>query len=428
MNKKNSNNNDLYRKNIATDAEIKNFNLSSHLVNFLWNEPFYSRILRSLDKVETKTIPTAGVSCENDNITLYWNRNFLAGLSNKHMTGLLKHECLHLVFGHTTSRRREPHLIWNYSTDLAINSTIPSNELPDGGLIPGVYQPLDNDQKQNMSDKQIETYEGLARLIESFPKNKTSEYYFEKLSKSEDMQEMLKNQSLYSMLGFDDHDGWENMSDDEKEVLGAKIKEIVKEAVNECNEKNWGSVSSELKKEIIKIISCEIKWESLLKRFCGFTKRDDRRSSIRRLNKKYPGVHPGFKKIYKPSIAVYIDESGSVSDTELQKFFSELDNLANKTEFYVYKFDSKVDEKSSFLWKKKKKQKLIRNLTGGTCFKSVTKHADKNKKKFDAYMILTDGAAPKPPPSLSMRRCWILTSNCSLAFKADKSDIVINMK
>ena len=427
MRKKNSNNN-IYKKNTVSDEALKKFNISTHLVNFLWNEPFYSRILRSLNKVETDLIPTAGVVCENDNMTLFWNRSFLAGLTNKRMTGLLKHECLHLVFGHTTDRKREPHLIWNYATDLAINSTIPVDELPEGGLIPGIHVYLEEDQKKNMDEHQIKIYEGLSSLIASLPRNKTSEFYFEKLVKSEDMQEVLKDQEMQKLFSFDDHDGWDKLSEEQKEIMSAKIKEVIKEAVKESNERSWGSVSLGLKNEIMKIISNEIKWESLLRRFCGFTKRDDRRSSIRRLNKKYPGIHSGYKKIYKPAIAVYIDESGSVSNNDLQKIYAELDNLSNKTEFHVYKFDSMVDEESSFIWKKNKTKNLTRNLSGGTSFKSVAKHAVKNKKKFDAYIILTDGAADKPPPSLSMKRCWILTSNCNLAFKADKNDIVINMK
>ena len=52
----------------------------------------------------------------------------------------------------------------------------------------------------------------------------------------------------------------------------------------------------------------------------------------------------------------------------------------------------------------------------------------KNKKKFDAYMILTDGGAPKPNPSLGIKRCWILASGCQLVFESDSNDIVINMK
>ena len=427
MDNKSNNNSILKRHNVSQDA-INNFELTSHLVDFLWNEPFYSRILRSLNKIETDTIPTAGVSTHENEITLYWNRVFMAGLIKKHVQGLLKHECLHLVFGHTTERRREPHIIWNYGTDLAINSTIPKQELPEGGLIPGVALKITPEQKDQMSEKEYETFKKLSDLIENFPPNKTSEYYFEKLMSDSDVKEFLENQEKMVSLGFDDHDGWDDIPDDQKEMISAKIKEIVKEAAEEANNRNWGTISSETRQEIMKMLSNEIKWESLLKRFCGFTKRDERRSSIRRLNKKYPGIHSGFKKIYKPMIAVYIDESGSVSNRELAKFYAELDNLSNRTDFYVYKFDHQVDEKSSFLWKKNQRPDMQRNLTGGTSFEAVTKHAIKNKKKFDGYIVLTDGGAPKPSISRGLKRCWVLATGCKLMFEADQNDIVINVK
>ena len=429
MSVKKDNNNNLYRKNNISKDRIDNFNLSKNLIDFLWKEPFYSRILRSLNKVETIEIPTAGVSTTKEGeITLWWNREFLASLSNKEITGLLKHECLHLVFGHTTERRRDPHLIWNYSTDLAINSTIPEEELPEGGLIPGKKLILDKEQKSQMTPEQIDTYQNVSDLIASLPKNKTSEFYFEKLNQSKDIQKMAKDEEMMSGIGFDCHDGWDELSDEEREKISAKIKEIIKDAAKEANSRSWGSVSSSTRSEIMKMLSNEIKWESLLKRFCGFTKRDDRRSSVRKLNRKYPGIHPGVKKIYKPAIAVYIDESGSVSNKELELFYSELDNLSNSTDFHVFKFDHGVDEESSFLWKKRSRPNIGRTLTGGTCFEKVTKHAMKNKKRFDAYMILTDGGAPKPSSSRGLKRCWILAKNCKLAFKADSSDIQIHIK
>ena len=427
MTNKNSSNKTL-KKRKASKEEIDNFELTKYLVDFLWTEPFYSRILRSLNKIESTTIPTAGVSAADGNITLWWNREFMAGLPRKHITGLLKHECLHLVFGHTTERRKEPHLIWNYATDLAINSTIPRHELPDGGLIPGEYLHLDKDQKENMSEKEIETFEKLSNLIGSLPTNKTSEYYFEKLMSDDDIKEMLSSEGGELKISFDDHDGWDNIPDEQKELIKGKIKEIIKEAAQEANNRNWGSITSETRQEIMKMLSNEIKWESLLKRFCGFTKRDERISSVRKLNRKYPGIHSGYKKIYKPMIAVYIDESGSVSDQELAKFYAELDNLSNRTDFYVYKFDHQVDEKSSFLWKKKTRPVMKRSLVGGTSFDAVTKHAIKNKKKFDGYIVLTDGGAPKPRISKGLKRCWVLATGCKLMFEADKSDIVINVK
>jgi len=71
---------------------------------------------------------------------------------------------------------------------------------------------------------------------------------------------------------------------------------------------------------------------------------------------------------------------------------------------------------------------MHRTLTGGTCFNAVTKHAIKNKKKFDGYIVLTDGGAPKPDISRGLKRCWILATGCKLMFDADKTDIVINIK
>jgi predicted metal-dependent peptidase len=424
-----SNNNKAYKKSKVSKEKMKSFSLSSHMVNFLWNEPFYSRILRSLNKIETETIPTAGVSTKDGDITLYWNREFLAGLSKENMIGLLKHECLHLVFGHTTERKKEPHLIWNYATDLAINSTIPERELPEGGLIPGKKLFLEPEQLSEMSQEEINTFEEISELIASLPRNKTSEYYFNILNKNKSVQKMAAENNIKVFCsGFDEHDGWDDIDEEQKQLIKGKIQEVVKDAIEECNNRSWGTVSGSLKKQIMKMFSNEIKWESLLKRFCGFTKRDERISSMRRLNRKYPGINPGSKKIYKPAIAVYLDESGSISDNEIKKFYAELDNLSNRTDFYLYKFDTKVDEKSCILWKKRKTQPPTRNLSGGTCFESVTEHAAKNKKKFDAYIILTDGCAPKPKPALGIKRCWILASGCELYFKKDKNDILINIK
>ena len=287
---------------------------------------------------------------------------------------------------------------------------------------------LEQSQYEEMTAEEIKSFEEISSLIDSLPPNKTSEFYFDALSKNEEMQNMARNKELQISFGFDDHEGWGDIPDDQSEIIKAKVKEIIKEAARESNERNWGSVSAELRSEIMKMISDDIKWESLLKRFCGFTKRDERRSSIRKLNRKYPGVHPGYRKIYRPSIAVYVDESGSVSNQELQRFYGELDNLSSSTEFFLYKFDHSVDEESAFVWKKNKRPEVGRNLTGGTCFQSVTNHAIKNKKKFDAYIVLTDGGAAKPSHSLGIKRCWILAPNCNLAFKSDSNDIVINMK
>ena len=422
----------------VSQEKIDAFNLQSHLVSLLWDEPFYSRVLRSLNKVETEEIPTAGVLCKDNEITMWWNRRFLASLSKKHVKGLIKHECLHLVFKHTTDRRNSPHIIWNYATDLAINSTIPYEELPKGGLVPGYHlEKLSADDMKNMSKEDIDMFNTLSSIIASFPQNKTSEYYFEKLMQNEKIKkhaeksiepDMSGMPSCIPGVGFDDHDGWDSMSADERDMMQEKINEILKSAVEECNSKGWGSISSQVAIALNKMISKTIKWEDILKRFCGFTRRDDRQTSNKRLNRKYPTIHSGTKKVYKPRIAVYVDESGSMPSSILERFYGELNSLSVKTDFYMYKFDASVDDKSGFLWKKGKRLDISRSMSGGTSFQSVTKHALKNKKKFDGYIIFTDGCAPKPSPSHGLKRCWLLMPDCDLTFVKNNTDILIQMK
>ena len=117
-----ANNAQISRK--VTKEEANNFDLAPHLIRLMWDEPFFASVLRGIEKIRTEEIPTAGVLAKDGEIRFWWNPNFLAGLKAIEVKGLIKHECYHLVFEHTTTRRHEPHIIWNYATDLAINSLI----------------------------------------------------------------------------------------------------------------------------------------------------------------------------------------------------------------------------------------------------------------------------------------------------------------
>ena len=149
-------NNDLAPVRNVTDEEAAKFELDPHLIKLMWDEPFFAKILRPVTKVKTDKIPTAGVLAKEGDIKMWWNPKFLAGLTADQVKGLLKHECYHLVFEHTTTRRMTPHIIHNYATDLAINSMIPEDELPEGGLIPGkAFKELTEEDKAKMGPEAV---------------------------------------------------------------------------------------------------------------------------------------------------------------------------------------------------------------------------------------------------------------------------------
>ena len=422
----------------ATDAEADAFRLDPHLIGLMWDEPFFSKILRTVTKVKTDSIPTAGVLAKDGDVKMWWNPKFLAGLTSLQVKGLLKHECFHLIFEHTTTRKHDPHIVWNYATDLAINSMIPEDELPEGGLIPGkAFKELTEEDKTKMGEERVKQFEALSNLIASFPKNESSEWYFARLMEDEDAKDALTNPAGGGEGGegpmipgtMDDHGGWDEMSDEERELVKGKVKQALENAVKECDQSGqWGSVGSEHRATLREMISKEIDWKAVLKQFCGMSRRADRTSNIRRLNRKYAGIHPGAYRSYTSSIAVYVDQSGSVGDEDLALLFGELRTLAKHTEFTLYNFDTEVDESSERVWRGNKAPGMQRTRCGGTDFEAPTKHANANKSKFDGYLILTDGECSEPKTPNRLKRGWVITPGRQLYFDAPRRDFKIQMK
>ena len=440
----------------VTKAQADAFDLDPHLINLMWDEPFFSQVLRPVTKVRSEEISTAGVLAKDGDINMWWNPYFVAGLASKQVKGLLKHECFHLVLEHTTTRRMEPHILHNYATDLAINSMIPEDELPEGGLIPGkAFAPLTPEVIAKIGPEAAARHERISQKIASLPKGLSAEQYFALLQDvAEDIQKGGKGKSLGQALkdgdvrvdengnlvdkdgnpvavvpgGMDDHEGWDEMDDQERELIKGKVRQAVEEAVRKADSSGqWGSVGAETRQKLRDMLSREIDWKSVLKQFCGMTRRADRTTNVKRLNRKYPAIHPGTHRNYTSSIAVYIDQSGSVGDEDLELLFGNLMTLAKHTEFTVFNFDTEVDEKSERVWKGNKNPGLARTRCGGTDFKAASKHANENKHRFDGYLILTDGECDDPGPS-GLKRGWVIVPDRKLMFKPSQRDFVIKMK
>jgi len=409
------------------EAEV----LDKHLVRLMWEEPFFSHVLRGITKTCTRRVPTAGVLAKDGDIKLWWNPDFLGGLSTEQVKGLLKHEAFHLIFEHTTTRRHEPHKVWNYAADLAINSLIPESELPAGGLIPGqAFQQLTPEQAATWEPAQLEARNKLSDLIASFPKGQSGEWYFAEIMKIKDeLGDLTGEGGGEGQPGFDDHDGWDQLSEEERELLGGKIKQAVAEAAKKADGRanGWGSVSAETRAAIRAALTSEVPWQTVLAQFVGFSRRANRDSTHKRLNKKYIGVHPGAKRGYTSHIAVYIDQSGSVGDDALEAFYGELMVLSKRTEFTIFNFDTEVDLSSERVWKRSSTKGCGRTRCGGTDFSAPSRHAAENRSRFDGYLILTDGEAADPGPSVGIRRGWIICPNNQLAFPKPSGDVLVQM-
>jgi len=393
-----------------SDDTKKPFNLNMHTARLLMREPFFAALSRRIDKIASTAIPTAGVRVNPDSaqFELLYNPEFFAQLEDHHKLGILKHEFYHLIFEHVTSRKPADGLkrIDNIAMDLAINCHI-ANELPSDA------NPGPTIGKEPM--KACIPGEG---IFKDLPPFKSYEWYLEALKKMKEEQEDQEGDGeggqgsgdpFGDMDSLDDHEGFGESDGTAEEIAKERLKDTIKKAAEEAEKsRNWGTVSAPMRQDIMDRIATKIDWRKVLRYFVKTSQRSDKRSTPRRLNKRYPRVHPGKRVRRHAKIAISIDQSGSVDDAMLAAFFSELNKLAEIAEFTVIPFDTRVAEDKVYTWKKGQSKKTERVLTGGTCFNAPTKYV--NERNFDGHIVLTDLMAPKPVAS-KCQRMWMTTKN-----------------
>ena len=389
-----------------TDEIKKPFNLNMHTARLLMREPFFAALSRRIDKIASTSIPTAGVRVNPDSaqFELIYNPEFFEQLSDTHKQGILMHEFYHLVFEHVTGRLPPDGLkrIDNIAMDLAINCHI-------SNMLPGESDPGPTIGKEPM----MACIPGEGPFKE-LPPFKTYEWYLEALKKmKEDQDESEGGEGSGDPFGdadsLDSHDEFGNVDGTTQEIASERMKDAIKKAAEEAEKsRNWGSVSSSMRQDIMDRIATKVDWKKVLRYFIKTSQRADKRSTPRRLNKRYPRMHPGKRVRRQAKIAISIDQSGSVDDAMLAAFFSELNKLAEIAEFTVIPFDTRVAEDKVYTWKKGQSKKTERVLTGGTCFNAPTKYV--NEHGFDGHIILTDLMAPKPVAS-KCQRMWMTTKN-----------------
>lgn len=416
------------------------FNMDRHLVSFLQDAPFFAELSRHITKIPTEDMPTAAVAFDQkrDDLVLYWNPKFFSALTDREVRGVLTHEFYHLIFGHLYGRKKTPPQLWNIATDLAINSIIldPSRGsvashiegdklLPDFALVPGRMPK--HPEGREYTDEEKSSMK-LAQIIASLPPMMASEWYFEKIyEKTKDDPDFTA--SMIELESMDDHGGWDSVPEDMKEYVEGKVKAIVEKAVKQADSQanGWGNVPASMSDAIRRSVGNVINWRMVLRQFVGQLVRGGRTSTMKRINKRYPYIHPGQKRGYEAKLIVAIDQSGSVHNEMLSTFFAELGSLTKKITIDVIPFDCDAKENDIFEWRRGTNLPAKRTLGGGTDFNAPTRIVNdpKNRGRWDGMLIMTDGECNAPGPS-RVKRGWVIGKGCKLHFNTNELAITLN--
>jgi len=345
--------------------------------NLIFTEPFYGLFLIGINKKYSDKIPTAGVSKHGIGMQLTINPDFYFNLSEDHRYGLVKHELLHIAFGHLIMRDLySNHKLFNIAADLEINQYILESKLPEGGLLLSSFPELNLPTKAGTKE--------YYRLLEQAQQDGTS-------PSLDNLMDQMDGNSPHCHGTWNDFD---DLSEADKKLVQKQVDHQLKEATQETLKKQ-GTVPGELSELIHKLMHVEpakFNWKAYLRRFVGNSSIVYTRKMRRKYNKRY-SENPGLKIKFKNHILVGVDTSGSVNTEELKEFFSELAHM-HKTghKITVAQCDTKLKSVKEF---NPKKDWEIHGR-GGTSFQPVIDHYNEKKGLYTALIYLTDGEAYSP--------------------------------
>jgi len=364
--------------------------VSKAIKQLILKEPFYGLYTVSLNKDYTDKIPTAGVSPDGIGVKLTINPDFIKDMPPNKVMGLIKHEILHISFGHLSSRDRyNDKKLFNIAADLEINQYINPDNLPEGGITMNTFPELTLRERAG------------------------TDYYYNELSKNKGTGQCQSLDDLLNQMEGDIHQTWqdfEELPEATQKLVEKQIEHQLKEVAEQA-EKKCGNLPGELADIIRRLRHVEpakFDWRGYLRRFVGNSSISYTKKLRRKYNKRY-SANPGLKIKFKNHICVGIDTSGSVNNEELKEFVNELTHM-HKTghKITVVQCDTSIGSIEDFNPKKDFKV----NGRGGTSFQPVVDHYN-DHGRYTALIYLTDGEAYSPD-NCPKNTLWVHSSISSI--------------
>jgi predicted metal-dependent peptidase len=354
------------------------------VMKLLLSQPFYGALAASISLQESQTIRRMKMTLFPDPVLKY-NKEWYDSLTDAQAIGALLHELLHLMLLHVLRRGERDPLIWALCTDMAVNDHLPPDMLPSNAV----------------------TTEKIERELQhKLERQKSAERYYAEISRLiGDEFSLIQREGIAAVLCSNssllesDLQPEEDFSQMNEQALISKIRDVIDEA------RPGGGVPQALIGELDTVYEQpRIDWKTMFKRFLTGRGRMDARATYKRESRRYDS-YPGSKRSIGLRVLIALDESGSISNDQLQTFFNELMaiNRITNAQILVTEFDTECTKP---LPAAEYRHVHTREKSGGTDFRPVFELAD--SLKLTQVVIFTDGDGPAPD-QVSQKVLWVLT-------------------
>ena len=360
-------------------------------------EPFYAYVLLSLNKGVSDAGETAWVRPDGTMIALEVNPSFWWELTEEQKYGTLKHELLHVCFGHLTETfdriDKEDSDLANIAMDIAVNQHINKKQLIRGACTLEWFN-----KSLGMKMKKLE---GCIYYFDELRKKK-KEVVAALEGGSDEMSSGAFNENETPGIPKHERDSEEEI---DTEILKGAVERMVEEAAGSVDR---GLLPGEIESVLDKIrqrAKEKIDWRGVMRRFVGSAESEEVRTSWRRVNYRWED-NPGLVHKKKVRVLACVDVSGSVDDVLLKNFIEQLEVLEKRSaEVDLLQFDARVH----CVDKLRDSREVRIYGRGGTSFQAPIDYYKEHRRDYDCCVIVTDGYAPAPEITFGTAKLlWII--------------------
>jgi predicted metal-dependent peptidase len=301
-------------------------------IGLLLRAPFFGNLATRLNLINAdEWCPTAAT----DGRRFYYNSQFVNSLPLKQLEFLVGHEVLHAVYDHMGRRGNRDPKLWNIADDYCVNWDLVEQRV--GDKIPVA---LYDSKYKGMSAEEVydDLYENADKInIDELMKRLLDEH--------------LDGEGDGEGEGDGDKpgNGRPRLSEAEKKEIRDEIKEAVLAAANAAGA---GNIPGGVKRMIKDLTEPVMNWRELLQQQIESTVKSDftwARPSRRGWH--MDAVMPGMKPGEQIDVVIGIDTSGSITDTDLKIFLSEIKGIMEAYDEYrihVIGWDTEVHNSEVF--------------------------------------------------------------------------------
>lgn len=334
------------------------------------DKPFWARLILSLNITQAKDneLPphaAAGIDAKGN---LMYSEQFFDKLSEDGIKYILAHEVAHLMLGHMLRLNQRNPVKWNIACDLVINSMLNQDGFtaPNDGLIP------DYNHSFKLNDQVIENLN-----------NKSSEEVYDEIKDTKEQDQPT---------GFDSHK-FEELSEQEKETIAKEWKQAAIDAANYA--KLAGSKTGAFEKIITEMLDPKVNWKHILYKYIVDNIPHDYTFMRRSKKSLSTGIYMPMMKKENIEVVVHIDTSGSINQTMLTEFVTEIVSIARSFDnVHMTLIECDCSIKQVLEVSNGNIDKILNMKIkggGGTAHQPLWKHVEENIPECKVLISLTDG-------------------------------------